>query len=152
MADRLERIDHGETHQRLVIDEYNFEPFHDTRSMNERSRDTGRQSVKVVPFPTSLSTRILPPWRSTMPKLTDRPRPVPSPSLLVEKKGSKILGRTVGGMPDPVSHTSITQIPSTTDVRIVSTPPSFIAWTAFNTRFISTCSIMCRSTMTFGSP
>ena len=58
--------------------------------MNERSRETGRQRVNVVPFPTSLSTRIFPPWRSTMPRLTDRPSPVPSPSLFVEKKGSKI--------------------------------------------------------------
>src|SRR4029077_11202438 len=129
MADRLQRIKHRQPHQRLLIDQEDLEALHDTPSMNERSRETGSQRVKVVPFPTSLSTRILPPWRSTMPKLTDRPRPVPSPSLLVEKKGSKILGRTVGGMPDPVSRTSITQIPSTTDVRIVSTPPSFIAWT-----------------------
>src|SRR4029077_2347355 len=143
---------HRKAHQRFVINEQDLEPHHDTLAINERSRETGRQRVKVVPFPTSLSTRIFPPCRSTMPRLTDRPRPVPSPSPFVVKKGSQILGRIAAGMPDPVSRTSIRQIPSTTDVQIVSTPPSFIACTAFNTRFMSTCSIIWRSTITFGSP
>ena len=42
MADGFQRIDHRESHQRLVIHEQNSKPLHDTLSSNERSRETGR--------------------------------------------------------------------------------------------------------------
>jgi hypothetical protein len=42
-----------------------------------------------------------------MPYTVDRPRPVPLPTSLVEKNGSKILACTSGVMPVPVSSTSI---------------------------------------------
>src|SRR5262249_28235636 len=47
----------------------------------------GSRTRNVLPRPTSLSTSIAPPWSRTMPKLTDRPRPVPWPTGLVVKNG-----------------------------------------------------------------
>jgi hypothetical protein len=41
------------------------------------------------------------------PYTIDKPRPVPLPSGLVEKKGSKACAMTSGGMPLPVSLTAI---------------------------------------------
>src|SRR5437660_841280 len=38
----------------------------------------------------------------------DRPRPVPSPTSLVVKNGSKMRSRMAGSMPGPLSETSIT--------------------------------------------
>ena len=49
----------------------------------------------------SLETRIEPPWASITACTTARPRPVPSRSLSVVKKRSKILGRLAGEMPGP---------------------------------------------------
>ena len=48
-----------------------------------------------------------PPDCLTMPNTVERPRPVPLPTSLVVKNGSKILSITSGGMPVPVSDTSI---------------------------------------------
>src|SRR6476619_2986868 len=147
VSDSLQGVDHRQPHEGLIVDQQDGHPLHDTLSTNDRSLDNGRHKVNVVPFPTSLSTRILPPCRSAMRRLTESPSPVPSPSFFVVKNGSKIRGSTVGGMPEPVSLTSTRHTPSATDVRIVSTPPPFMACTAFRIRFIKTCSIICRSTM-----
>ena len=43
----------------------------------------------------------------TMPNTVESPRPVPLPTSLVVKKGSKIFSFTSGDMPVPVSDTSI---------------------------------------------
>src|SRR6516162_1445338 len=59
--------------------------------------------LKVVPLPNSLSTSIQPWCCLTMPKTVARPRPVPFPSSLVVKNGSKMRARLSGGMPVPVS-------------------------------------------------
>src|SRR6185437_12760163 len=151
-ADSLQCIHHGKAHQGLIVDQQNGQSFHASFSAKVRSRDTGRHRVKVVPFPASLSTKMFPPCRSMMPRLTESPSPVPSPSPLVVKKGSKTRGRTDAGMPDPVSFTSTRQTPSATDVLSVNTPPFFMACTAFKIKFIKTCSIIWRSTMTLGKP
>jgi hypothetical protein len=42
MANRFQRIDHRKPHQRLIINEQNLQPLHDTLSNNERSLETGR--------------------------------------------------------------------------------------------------------------
>ena len=47
-----------------------------------------------------------PPVCLTMPYTVERPSPVPLPTSLVEKNGSKILSMMSGGMPVPVSATS----------------------------------------------
>ena len=49
-----------------------------------------------------LRTRIFQPLRLMISEVTQRPRPVPV-SPLVVTKGSKIVGRTPGGIPVPVS-------------------------------------------------
>src|SRR5262249_31602434 len=136
IADRLQGVDHREPHQGHVVDEQGGHTLHDTLSTNERSLESGRHKVNVVPFPTSLSTKILPPCRSAMPRLTESPNPVPSPSLFVVKNGSKMRGSTAGGMPEPVSLTSTRHTPSPTVGRIVTTPPPFMACTAFRIKFI----------------
>src|SRR5450759_5079005 len=62
---------------------------------------TGRNTVKQVPERPRrrvLHTRIEPPTRSTIPKLTHRPSPVPL-SPLVVKKGSKIRTRSRSSIP-----------------------------------------------------
>ena len=61
--------------------------------------------TKVVPCPGVLSTVIAPPCSVMMPCTTARPKPVPSPTSLVVKNGSKMRSRTSGAMPCPVSRT-----------------------------------------------
>src|SRR4029453_902439 len=66
---------------------------------------SGRNTVKRVPRPTSLSTSIRPPCLRTMEYETDKPSPVPWPTGLVVKNGSKIRFMCSAGMPQPVSST-----------------------------------------------
>jgi hypothetical protein len=49
----------------------------------------GSWTVNVDPLPSSVASMIRPPCSLTMPWLIDRPSPVPSPSALVVKNGSK---------------------------------------------------------------
>ena len=74
----------------------------------------GKVTMNSVNAPGSVSTSKLPPCCLTMmSKLSDRPRPVPSPAGLVVKNGSKIFARTASGMPVPLSRTRIsTRSPS----------------------------------------
>src|SRR5882672_362369 len=51
---------------------------------------TRKRRRNVVPRPSSLSTRISPPWARMIPNVTARPSPVPLPGGLVVKNGSKI--------------------------------------------------------------
>ena len=67
---------------------------------------TGSSMTNVVPRPGSLSTSIVPWWSVTMSRHSERPSPVPSPTGLVVKNGSKIFARTSAGMPGPVSPIS----------------------------------------------
>jgi len=56
------------------------------------------------------STVIVPPCCfATMSKLSDSPRPVPSPAGFVVKNGSKILSRTSGRIPVPLSRMRISR-------------------------------------------
>ena len=91
-----------------------------------------------------------------MPNTVESPRPVPLPISLVVKNGSKIFSISSGGMPWPVSRTSISTwspagVPPrpsaeagpgsvTFSVRIISLPPSGIASRALTARFTITCS------------
>ncbi len=61
----------------------------------------GILNVTVVPFPGALSISIFPPWARSMDSTIGRPMPVPS--SLVVKKGSKSLSMQSPGMPCPVS-------------------------------------------------
>ena len=89
-----------------------------------------------------------------MPQLTESPRPVPSPTSLVVKNGSKMRARVASSMPAPVSRTSIAihgrAAGRAADVRRRHllddarrdrrpSPPAGVAWIALTTRFVSTC-------------
>src|ERR1019366_9392964 len=67
----------------------------------------GRWTRKQVPSPGLLSTSMRPPCPVMMPCEIDRPNPVPSPTGLVVKNGSKSRGRTWGSMPQPLSAISM---------------------------------------------
>ena len=67
----------------------------------------GRKSFTVVPRPTSLEILAWPPDCLAKPKTMLSPRPVPFPTSLVVKKGSKACACTWGGMPTPLSVTAI---------------------------------------------
>ena len=62
-------------------------------------------SSAVVPTPTSLVKRKVPPDWTAKPWIIDRPSPVPLPTPLVEKKGSIARFNVVSSMPQPVSAT-----------------------------------------------
>jgi hypothetical protein len=63
----------------------------------------GSVSVNVVPFPGMLVTRTVAPSESRIPFTIDSPSPLPRPSLLVVKNGSKMSGTLSVAIP---SHTS----------------------------------------------
>src|SRR5277367_4543682 len=68
----------------------------------------GNVTMNSVNAPGSVSTSKVPPCcLTTMSKLKDRPRPVPSPAGLVVKNGSKIFALTSLGIPVPLSRTRI---------------------------------------------
>ncbi len=60
--------------------------------------------MKVVPRPGSLVTATSPPDCLANPNTWDRPRPVPLPTSLVVKNGSKMRATTSAGMPAPMSE------------------------------------------------
>src|SRR4051794_37072046 len=98
----------------------------------------GSQTWKTVPSG-PLSKEIEPRWRSSMMRRqVSRPRPVPAPTSLVVKNGSKILSRFSSGMPGPSSPMStFTQSPSRL-VRIVIVPVSPSAWIALWRMYVHT--------------
>ena len=59
----------------------------------------------MAPRPASLSTCTSPPDCLAKPYTCDRPRPVPLPTPLVVKNGSKIRPMASGAMPEAVSDT-----------------------------------------------
>ncbi len=75
--------------------------------MSSGSSERRRYIRTVVPTPTSLSIFTWPPDCLTKPYTIDSPSPLPLPSGLVEKKGSKACSRTSGVMPQPLSLTAI---------------------------------------------
>ena len=130
----------------------------------------GRRAVRAAgrcgtwcPRPTALSTSIAPPWALTMPWLTDRPSPVPLPTSLVVKNGSKIRCRFSSGMPQPVSmiddlhhrhrRRCVRRLArlGAAGVRTMMLPCSSIACWALTSMFITTCLIRSASTQTGGS-
>src|SRR5574340_553360 len=92
----------------------------------------GRKTRKILPFPGSLSTAILPPCSSTI--FETMASPSPTPSGLVVKKGLKIASSRAGSMPAPRSITSVSAMPSTTRVLTVIAPPSAVVWAALSSR------------------
>ena len=101
--------------------------------------------MNVVPRRSSLWTAIRPPLWCTIPNTVESPSPVPLPSSLVVKKGSKICALVSASMPEPVSETIRRTVSARASVAIVSRPPVSIASRALIARFITTCSSWQRS-------
>src|SRR5664279_5963885 len=93
---------------------------------------------KVVPLPGSLDTSMCPPCLRMMPWVIDKPRPVPVPTGLVVKKGSKMRLMISCGMPEPVSLISIRTFSPSCRVCRVIFPCSAIACAALTSRFMNT--------------
>jgi hypothetical protein len=82
-------------------------------------------------------TEIEPSWRSTtIWRAVESPRPVPAPTLLVVKNGSKMRGASSSGMPGPSSAISTIAQPSSERVAIVSVPLPASASSALSIRFV----------------
>ena len=75
------------------------------RSDSTLAPDRGRYIRNEDPWPGSLCTDTKPPLCFTIPYTVASPRPVPSPTALVVKKGSKMCSRVSLSMPVPVSLT-----------------------------------------------
>src|SRR5262249_29946226 len=65
---------------------------------------SGRAVRNVAPVPGALSTSMRPPCAVTTPWLIASPRPVPLPTSLVVKNGSKMRSATSRGIPGPSSR------------------------------------------------
>src|SRR5438034_4410207 len=63
----------------------------------------GRWMRNVAPAPGGLKTEIVPPCSLMIPYVMERPRPVPFPTCVVVKYGSKIRRWSPGGIAWPVS-------------------------------------------------
>src|SRR5439155_14004438 len=113
-------------HVRLVV-------HHEEAVSRQPSHDappelSGRKTRKQLPLPGSLETSSRPPCPVTMPWVIDRPRPVPSPTALVVKKGSKTWGRSCGGIPQPLSATSMRISLPTARLAMRMRPPPAVRW------------------------
>src|SRR5215475_8300155 len=99
---------------------------------------SGSRTWKRV-LPGSDSTRRSP-WClfTTMRQEMSSPRPVPSPTSLVVKNGSKIRSRISAGTPGPVSPISTSARSLSRAVRTVSVPVPPMANTALSIRFVHT--------------
>ncbi|MEQ1833810.1 MAG: VOC family protein, partial [Candidatus Eisenbacteria bacterium] len=100
---------------------------------------SGKRIVNVVPEPGAVSHSSEPPARFRMFWHTQSPRPVPLPTGLVVKNGSKIRARTSGVMPAPVSRTRRTTWPGSGADSTATVPPRALASTALRSRLTSTC-------------
>src|SRR5688500_9961109 len=118
---------------------------------------TGRQTLNVVPTPGSLCAHTYPFDCFTMPYTVARPRPVPWPTGLVVKNGSKTCASVSRSMPCPESRTAITvyepgragtpgrsdeyvSVMSSVPVSMTRPPPCGIASRALSAILRSTCS------------
>jgi hypothetical protein len=112
-------------------------------------------SVSAKRAPRSLGTSVrAPPCASAIPRLTDSPSPVPSPTNFVVKNGSKIRAAASRGTPGPSSAISTNTVLSDAPVRTCSVPglaAARLACSALRIRLRITCWISSRLTMMSGS-
>jgi hypothetical protein len=111
---------------------------------------TGRGSVtvKVDPWPTLLWTETAPPWASTMALTRLRPRPRPRCERLrsPRKRRSQMREVSSGGMPMPVSVTSMIARLGSQRVRISTRPSMPVYLSALSRRLAKTWRMRMRST------
>src|SRR3954452_7174534 len=101
-------------------------------------RSIGRRTVNAV-APGRDSTRSEPSWRSaTIRRAVASPRPVPWPTSLVVKNGSKSRSRTSSGIPGPSSATVTSRHAPSRRVLTVIVPEPSSASIALSSRFVHT--------------
>ena len=103
IAELLQHADAGRGYIGIVLDQQDRaghrDPGHGVgagRRSGEGARLRGRQSVTGVPMPSVLFAFTLPPDWCAKPNTCESPSPVPLPTPLVVKKGSKIFPMQVG--------------------------------------------------------
>lgn len=109
-------------------------------TVEDSDSPAGNSTQKVEPVPTSLRTPIEPAWASTSVRVSERPTPVPSAPR--RSNGVKTSSSRSAGMPCPVSVTvsrSSVWPGEGSAQRTSMTPPSRLYFTAFDSRFTSTC-------------
>src|SRR5262245_57595694 len=111
----------------------------------------GSTTRNVVPPPGTLSTSSCPPWAETTLWLMARPSPVPAPTSLVVKNGSKMRPSSSGGMPDPSSRMATTAASPSMRVVTQMFPAPTIASQALASRFMKTWFSWAGSHSTSGS-
>ena len=111
----------------------------------------GIETMKVVPRPTALSTRMVPPWSLTSSCTSARPIPEPSNERLLwpstRWNRSNKRGSSCSGMPTPVSRTiNSAARPSADGARLTAISPSNVNLKALESRLSTIFSHMSRST------
>src|SRR5690606_11228214 len=106
--------------------------------------DRGSRTVKRAPRPgPSLAASIAPPCSSTRSRAIERPSPRPPWRRVLPlsacQKRSKTCGRSPGSIPSPVSVTVSNASVSLTDSRASTTLPRPLNFTAFVSKFQTTC-------------
>src|SRR5213079_1818011 len=137
-----ERLGKRLQQSRVVVDDENVQRCHGAEVYFVSGPASGRWIRNVAPSPGVLATEIVPPCSLTIPYVMDRPRPVPFPTSLVVKNGSKILCSRPGGIPGPESAnaTSTAAGPTELEMRIALRGESATASRAFVNRLMNTCS------------
>src|SRR5205823_13870799 len=106
--DRLLVVDHQQRGRRLGAHVF---------SADNAGGSTGRRTTKVAPRPRALCSWMSPPWRATSECAMASPSPVPLPTALVVKNGSKMRSQSSGAIPGPLSLTSTNTLPFSAYVR-----------------------------------
>src|SRR5439155_20541777 len=118
---------------RVVVDDEDVQRRHGGEVSFVSAEARGRWMRNVAPSPCGLTTEIVPPCSLMIPYVMDKPSPVPFPTSLVVKNGSKIRRSTSGEIPSPgsVHATSTPSGPSEPEMRIALHGDSATASRAF---------------------
>src|SRR5439155_11175273 len=113
----------------------------------------GRWMRNVAPAPGWLTTEIVPPCSLMIPYVIERPRPVPLPTSLVVKNGSKIRRSSPGGIPCPLSANETSTAPESVEpkMRMALRGASATASRALVNKLMKTCSSCIAFPRTTGS-
>ena len=104
---KIEHPDTGDPVRSVTLNHRGMVPYTGGVNTIFELLNRGKKSLTVVPSPRVLSMATSPPDCFTKPCTMLSPRPLPCPTSLVEKKGSKTCASTSRGIPVPVSITRI---------------------------------------------
>src|SRR6266480_101577 len=137
-----ERLGKRLQQSRVVVDDEDVRRCHGADVYFVSGPASGSWIRNVAPSPGVLATEIVPPCSLTIPYVMDKPRPVPFPTSLVVKNGSKIRRSSPDGIPCPVSTNAISTAaePTEAEMRIALRSESATASRAFVNRLMNTCS------------